>query len=164
MRAFVVSTVAAIALAVPAAASADGAVVSNELGSLDGTFHDLNICGWPATFTTAGRYQLESVMVDDIHGHFAYHEAVNWTLVVDDDPSVPAPFRGETWRGRNEESVVGNFDPLSLRGMFVRLNPFSEGPFHGLVEQLVFVRAEDGSVRVEKVDFVGEIDCAGLTT
>jgi hypothetical protein len=91
MRVFLVSTLVAIALAVPpAAASAGGAVVSNELGSLDGTFHDLNICGWPASFTTAGRYQLESVMVDDIHGHFAYHEAVNWTLVVDDDPSVPA--------------------------------------------------------------------------
>jgi hypothetical protein len=47
--------------------------------------------------------------------------------------------------------------------MFVRLNTFSEGPFRGLVEQLVFVRAVDGSVRVEKVDFVGEIDCAALT-
>ena len=55
MRVFLVSTLAALALAVPAVASADGAVVSNELGSLDGTFHDLNICGWPATFTTTVR-------------------------------------------------------------------------------------------------------------
>jgi len=161
MRTALVIVLAALGLAVPEVASAATDVL-HEDGRLDGTFHDLNICGWPATFTTSGRFQFESVTVGDIHGHFAYHEAVNWTLVIDDDPSVPEAFRGAIWRGRNEESIVGNFDPLSFRGMFVRLNPFSEGPFHGLVEQLVFVRAEDGTVTVEKIDFVGEADCASL--
>jgi len=156
-----VIVVAALGLAGPAIASA-AADVLHESGRLDGTFHDLNICGWPATFTTSGRFQFERVTVDDIHGHFAYHEAVNYTLVIDDDPSVPEAFRGATWRGRNEENIVGNFDPLSSRGMFVRLNPFSEGPFHGLVEQLVFIRAADGTVTLEKIDVVGEVDCASL--
>ena len=154
--------VGALTIGVSVARSASPPTVSIDNGSLDGTFHDLNICGWPATFTTAGRYQLESVN-SDIHGHFAYHEAVNWTLVLDDAAAVPEAFRGATWRGRNEESIVGNFDPNSLRGMFVRINPFAEGPFHGLVEELVFVRAVDGSVRVDRVDFVGSVDCSALS-
>ena len=42
------------------------------------------------------------------------------------------------------------------------MNPFSEGPFHGLVERVTFVVGADGSVRVDRHELVGEIDCTLL--
>ena len=42
------------------------------------------------------------------------------------------------------------------------MNPFSEGPFHGLVERIAFVVGPDGSVRVDRHEIHGAIDCAGF--
>jgi hypothetical protein len=154
--------VAAVAFTA-ADATAGSADVFQQRGSLDGTFHDLNICSWPSTFTSKGQFYFEAVDTGNTF-HFTYHETVNYMLVIDDDPSIPAAFRGVTWSGRNEETVVGNFDLTSDRGMFVSVNPFSEGPFHGLVERVTFVQSADGTVRIDRDVFTGNIDCDALTT
>jgi hypothetical protein len=93
---------------------------------------------------------------------FKYHETVNYTLVISNDPSVPEQYRGVMWRGRNEETLVGTFDADGFRAMFVKVNPFSEGPFHGLVEREHFVWDANGIVRVDSHEFTGNIDCDAL--
>ncbi len=143
-----------------AAASAD---VYRERGSLAGTFTDLNICNWPSTFTRTGGYSIVAVDTSAATGSFHYHEAVNYSLVIGDDPSVPEAFRGVTWRGRNEETVVGTFDADGGRSVFVLVNPFSEGPFRGLVERITFVSDANGVVHVDRETFTGSIDCDALT-
>ena len=58
------------------------------------------------------------------------------------DSGVPEASPGVTWRGRNEETVVGNCDPAGPRAVFHAVNLFSEGPFHGLsVHETVVVDA-----------------------
>jgi hypothetical protein len=146
-----------------AAASAESADFFQQRGSLAGTFHDLNICSWLSTFTVKGQFYLEAVETGGTF-HVTYHETANYTLVIDDDPSIPAAFRGVNWRGRNEFTFVGNFDLTSDRGTMVTVNPFSEGPFHGLLERLTLVRSADGTVRVDRDVFTGNIDCDALTT
>ena len=48
------------------------------------------ICGWEATFTTTGQVHWTVAIDDDHHGHVTFQEAVSYTLVIDDDPEVPA--------------------------------------------------------------------------
>ena len=104
----------------------------HESASLDGTAHDLNICGWPATFTTTGQTQLVIVESGE-HLH---------------------------WRGRNEETVVGNFDLAGPRDVFHAVQLFSEGPFHGLSVHETFVVDANGIVRIERQVSDEEVDCA----
>lgn len=163
LRLAVVLVVGVAAVAFTAAgARAASADVFQQRGSLAGTFQDLNICSWPSTFTVKGQFYFEAVGTGDTL-HITYHETANYTVVIGDDPSVPAAFRGVTWRGRNEETVVGNFDLTSDRGMVITVNPYSEGPFHGLVERVTFVQSADGTVRVDRDVFTGSIDCDALT-
>ncbi len=88
---------------------------------------------------------------------------MNYSLVISDDPSVPEPYRGATWHGRNVETFVGTFDVDGFRGVFVKVNPFSEGPFHGLVERIHFVADANGVVHLDTDVFTGSIGCDALT-
>ena len=94
--------------------------------------------------------------------HSIFHLTDNWTLVIADDPSVPASVRGETWRGRNEITQIVNSDPTGQRVVEITINPFSEGPFHGLVERVTFVTDADGTVRVASHEFHGDVDCGAF--
>ena len=154
----------ALVVALGAPASARGADVVHQSWALDETSVDFNICSWTSTFTASGHYHFTNIVTQARTEHLTFHEAVNWTLVVSDDPNVPVEFRGATWRGRNELTLVLNLDLDGNRIMFVSVNPFSEGPFHGLLERIAFVVSPNGTVRVDSYGFVGTIDCDALTT
>ena len=152
---------ALLSLALPATALGAGADVSRDSGSAVAAFDSPNICGWPASFNQTGGWHYTVVSTQG-HQHVNYNEAVNWTLVLADDPSVPVSLRGVTWRGRNELTFVLNLDPSTERVVNVILNPNSEGPFHGLLERIVFVAGADGTVRVDRHEFVGAVDCSAF--
>ena len=150
---------ALIILAGPGSALAGGAVVFRDHGNSSGEADEANICGWPSHFDGHITYTVVNVEAPGGTFHIAFHLTDNWTIVIADDPSVPASVRGETWRGRNEITYVLNVDPSTQRVVEIVVNPFSEGPFHGLVERVTFVVGADGSVRVDRHELVGEIDC-----
>jgi hypothetical protein len=152
-----------LVLALGSPASARGADVVHQVWSLDETFEDLNICGWDSTFTASGHYHFADIVTKASIEHLTFHETVNWTLVIHDDASVPVELRGATWRGRNELTQVLNLDLDGDRTVFVSVNPFSEGPLHGLLERIVFVVSASGVIRVDSYDLVGTIDCEALT-
>ena len=79
-----------------------------------------------------------------------FQEAVSYTLVIDDDPEVPASLRGATWRGHNVISFVTNFDPASEREITRQVQPCWEGPFRSLIERFTMVITADGTVRVDR--------------
>jgi hypothetical protein len=150
------------ALTLPGTTLAAPGQVYQERASLDGTSHDLNICNWPSTFTATGQTHLVVVDSGD-QFHFTFHETANWTLTVDDDPGVPEAFRGVIWRGRNEETIVGNFDLAGPRAVFHSVNLFSEGPFHGLSLRETFVVDANGIVRIDRQVIDEDVDCTALT-
>ena len=153
----------ALALAIlagPAPALAADTVVFRDHGDFYGEADEPNICGWPAHFSGHITYQLMTVDAGGGTFHVTYHQTDNWTLVIADDPSVPASVRGETWRGRNEINYVLNVDPLTQRVVEITLNPNAEGPFRGLLERITLVVGADGSVRVDSHEFVGDVDCS----
>ena len=159
LAALTLMSAAAPALAAPAE-------VTLESGSLDSTGHDLNICGWPATFTGTGQFHFGEVVVSGadprlVQSHV--HETVNYTLVIDDAPSVPEAFRGATWRGRFEDTIVVGGSLADGRFRVTIVNTFAEGPFRGLKEQITLVIGADGTVQVERHDVEGEPDCDALT-
>jgi hypothetical protein len=163
MRKLIVSLIAMLTVLGWSAAAEARSSVYRERGSLDGDFTDLNICNWTATFTATGFSDFVLVDTSAPTETYKYHETVNYSLVISADPSVPEPYRGATWRGRNEETFVGTFDVNGDRGVFVLVNPFSEGPFHGLVERVTFVADASGTVHVDRDVFTGTIDCDALT-
>ena len=152
-----------LVMALGTPASARSADVHRQREAVEDISDDFNICSWTSTFTASGHYQFIDVVTQASTAHFTFHETFNWTLVVSDDPNVPVQFRGVTWRGRNELTQVLSVDLEGNRATFVSLNPFSEGPFHGLLERIVFVVSADGAIRVDSYDFVGTIDCEALT-
>jgi hypothetical protein len=163
MRTVTVSLIATLTVLGLSTAAEAKSSVYRERAPLSGTSTDLNICNWPATFTATGGYEFIQVDTSGSTETYKYHETVNYSLVISDDPSVPEAYRGVTWRGRNEETFVGTFDLTGDRGVFMLVNPFSEGPFHGLVESINFVADPSGTVHVDRDVFTGTIDCAALT-
>jgi len=149
-------------LVLPGAALAAPGQVYQERGSLDGTSQDLNICNWPSTFTATGQTHLVVVDSGD-QLHFTFHETANYSVIANDDPDVPEQFRGVTWRGRNEETVVGNFDLAGTRAVFHSVNLFSEGPFHGLSVREAFVVDANGIIRIDRQVIDEDVDCTALT-
>lgn len=155
------------ALAAPAAATAAPAEVTLKSGSLDSTGHDLNICGWGATFTGTGSFHFGEVVVSGANPRFVQshvHETVTYTLVIDDDPSVPVALRGATWRGHFEDTVAVSGSLIDGRFHLTFVNTFAEGPFHGLKQQITLVVSADGTVRVERDEISGEVDCGAVGT
>lgn len=143
-------------------ASAAGAEVVTGRDSLDGVDHDFMICGWEATFTARGQIHWTVAIADDHHGHVTVQEAVTYTLVIDDDPSVPPSLRGETWRGQSMISFTANFDPSSEREVTRQVQTFFEGPFRGLSERIALRIAADGTVLVDSFVSKFDVDCAAL--
>ena len=166
-QALVAAGLAALTLMSAAApALAAPAEVTLKSGSLDLPGHDLNICGWPATFTGTGQFHFEEVVVSGADPRFVQshvHETVNYTLVIDDDPSVPEALRGATWRGHLEDTIVVGGSLVDGRFRLTIVNTFAEGPFRGLKLQTTLVIAADGTVQVERDDVGGQIDCDALT-
>ena len=167
-QALVAAGLAALTLMAAAApALAAPAEVTLKSGSLDLPSHDLNICGWPATFTSTGQFHFGEVVVSGADPRFVQshvHETVNYTLVIDDDPSVPEALRGATWRGRFQDTIVVSGSLLDGRFHLMIVNTFAEGPFRGLKEQITLVIAADGTVQVERHDVEeGPPDCDALT-
>jgi hypothetical protein len=121
-----------------------------------------NICGWLATFTGEGKFHL--IVEDTGVGpmHVTFHETFNYTLVLEDDPSVPIDLQGMSWRGRNVATVVFNADSAGDRVIFVSRQNFAEGPFHGLSEQITFVQDPNGVVRVDRQVLFDGVDCSAL--
>jgi hypothetical protein len=153
------------ALAVPAAAVAAPAEVTLKSGSIDLPGHDLNICGWGATFTSTGQFHFGEVVVSGTDPRFVQshvHETVNYTLVIDDDPSVPVALRGATWRGRFEDTIVVSGSLLDGRFHLTIVSTFAEGPFHGLRDQMTLFISADGTIQVERHEIGGEADCDAL--
>ena len=139
----------ATAFATPAAAA--GAVVTQGRGAFDPTpTVDTNICGWLSTFTESGEWHDTVSIADDHHGHVEYQESARWTLVIGDDPSTPASVQGSTWEGRNEFSLVANFDPTSDRLIQRSVQTSFEGPFKSLNERITLHIAADGTVLVDE--------------
>jgi hypothetical protein len=147
-------------LAGPTSASAAEVIVGRD--SLDGIGHEFMISGWEATFTATGQIHWTVAMADDHHGHVTVQEAVSYTLVIDDDPEVPASLRGATWHGHNVISFVTNFDPASQREITRSVQPYWEGPFRGLSERFTLVIDADGTVRVDRQILDTEVDCGAL--
>src|SRR5215212_9613591 len=159
-----IAVVAALAVW-PAAAFAGPADVTVKMGSLDLPGHDLNICGWPATFTSSGQFHFTEVVVSGADPRFVtshVHETVNYTLVIDDDPAVPEALRGATWRGHLEDTIVVAGSLLDGRFRLTIVNTFAEGPFRGLKQQITFVAGADGTVRVDRDEVAADVDCAAL--
>ena len=148
------------ALAGPAVAA--GQVVGVGGASLDAVFHDYMICGWQGTFTATGQIHWTFTTDPNRPTHVNVQESVSYTLVLDDDPSVPAALRGVTWRGHNVYTFVENVDPASGRVVVHSVQPFWEGPFRGLSERFTLVIAPDGTVRVDRAVAQFDVDCEGL--
>lgn len=166
-QALVAAGLAALTLMSAAApALAAPAEVTLKSGPLDLPGHDLNICGWPATFTGTGQFHFEEVVVSGTDPRFVQshvHETVNYTLIIDDDPSVPEALRGAAWRGRFQDTIVVAGSLVDGRFRLTIVNTFAEGPFRGLKEQITLVIGPDGTIQVERHDFGGEADCDALT-
>jgi hypothetical protein len=156
----VLLTLALMALIGPRPALADGAVVWRDHGNTAGEADEPNICGWPSHFDGHITFSVVAVESPDGTSHLTFHLTDNWTLVIADDPSVPASVRGDTWRGRSEMTQVVNLDASTQRVVQIFINPFAEGPFQGLVERVTFVVDPSGNVRVDRREFLGEIDCS----
>lgn len=148
-------------VAVPSSALGAGAVVFRDHGNSSGEADEPNICGWPAHFDGHITYELTTVDAGGNY-HVTFHLTDNWTVLIADDPSVPASVRGETWRGRNEITYILNVDPSTQRIVEVTVNPFSEGPFRGLVDRITLVVNPDGTARVDRHEINGSIDCSGF--
>jgi hypothetical protein len=146
---------------VPAApAVAAPATVTQQHFDVDNTFESPNFCGWPSSFHEFGEVHYTVVELSDGRFHIAFQEAINWILVISNDPSVPPAAQGLTWRGRNDFVYVDNLDPSSSHEVFHTVQVSSEGPFHGLRERLTLVVGADGTVHVDRFfsDFVRDCD------
>jgi hypothetical protein len=162
-RGFQVAVLTGTLIAVSASQTvAGGAEVIVGGESLDGVGHQVNICGWDATFTTTGQSHWTLVMAGDKHGHVTYQDEITDVLVFDDALSVPEALRGETWRGHNVFSFVANWDPSSSREMSRSVQRAFEGPFRNLSERITFRMAADGTLLVDRTITDWDPDCSAL--
>ena len=124
---------------------------------------DSNICGWPSTFTSRGQFHLVDVTAQSGRVSFTVHEVNYWTLVITDDPSVPEPFRGATWRGREIETDRISYDPATGQMASTYRVFEAEGPFHTAFRgRDTFIADGNGILRVETSIGIEQIDCEAL--
>lgn len=130
-----IACAAAFPAAAPAAVTHDG----SRTFRVTETDHDLNICGFPATFdmvTTAEWHSTEAAG----GFHFQMTEVSRWTVTFDDATLG-------VWAGRGTETIAVTASPGDVQTLHVIFNG-SEGPVRIHEHQQVVVAA-DGTLRVD---------------
>lgn len=129
----------ACAVGFPAAAAATATHDGSRTFRVHQGGHDLNICGFPATFDFVVTTEWHSV---EANGgvHFQLTEVARWTVTFD-DPALGV------WSGRGTETDAFTASPGDVLQFHVVFNG-REGPVRIHEHQQVVVGA-DGSLRVE---------------
>ena len=105
-------------------ASAAPADVYRQRDSLSGTFTALNICDWTATFTARGFSNFSVVDTSSSIERYTYHETVNYSLVISDDPSVPEAYPGSDLAGAERRDGGRFVRPARQQGTLHQGEPF----------------------------------------
>jgi hypothetical protein len=103
------------------------------------TGHDLNICGFPATFDMVISSEWHSVEANGGY-HFQLTETSRWTVTFD-DPTLGV------WSGRGTETDAFTASPGDVQQLHIIFNG-SEGPVR-IHEHLQLVVAADGTLQVD---------------
>jgi hypothetical protein len=129
----------ACVVAFPAAASAAATHDGQRTFRVTETGHDLNICGFPATFDFVVSSEWHSVAVNGGF-HFQLTEVSRWTVTFDDRSLG-------VWQGRGTETDAFTATPGQVLTFHVNFNG-REGPVR-IHEHMTAVVAPDGTLRVD---------------
>jgi hypothetical protein len=159
LRCLVVGVVSAASV-FASAGVASATIDYRERGPLTDTDQHPNICGWPATFSDSGQYQLIVQQTTAGTLHVNYRDILHGSLTFSDSPEVPASLRGVTWQDRNVGVFVFNADVSGDRQVVLERHTSFEGPFKGLLTTATFVVDPSGTVTVDRELSVGDVDCS----